>query len=80
MGLSAKINSICWLKDSQSTTNRFSVTGKVVGYWYFEVKSRMNIYANEGIPLGDNYMRTQGEFMTYSFVDFKGDIHPFLTH
>lgn len=66
--------------DTIDATNGFTVTGKAVGNWYFEATAPMYIYANDGTPLGGNYMRAQGEWMTESFVDFKGEIPPFLTH
>jgi hypothetical protein len=65
--------------DSVDATNGFTVTGKAVGGWYFEASAPVTIYSKDGKTLGGSYIQAQGDWMQAGFVDFKGEIPPFLT-
>lgn len=66
--------------DTVNASAGFSVAGKAVGGWFFEASAPVRIYSKNGTLLQGTYITAQGEWMTSNFVDFKGQIQPFLTN
>jgi hypothetical protein len=66
--------------DTVNASNGFTVGGKAVGGWFFEASAPVSVYSKDGKLLVATYMTAQGEWMTSNFVEFKGQIPPFLTN
>lgn len=65
--------------DTLDAASGFTLTGKAVGQWFFEASAPVRIYNSNGILLTTTFISAQGDWMTTDFVDFKGEVAPFLT-
>jgi len=65
---------ISYPRPNATITSPLSLSGEARGTWYFEASFPIELHDEEGNLIVQHFAEAQGEWMTESFVPFKGTL------
>lgn len=57
-----------------SVASPLTISGEARGYWYFEGSFPLVVVDWDGLVIGEGYATAQGDWMTYEYVSFVGEV------